>query len=1662
MVELDAGFNEPPQPDWSLEWSATGGTVSGAGDSATFTAAGEPGWAIVTLTVYEGETALAERHCALLVYRQFAIIKADDYVSWTGASSPEWLDYLEYMNEERRAPHSVGVITLCLETYQTGGATEFVETLRALHYSGYAEVWHHGYDHQGDLLANPPWAEFFNTDFEYQQGHLETGLSLSRTVLGFPMTAFGPPFGLTDSTTTAVVDGASDLRVWMDGEPDAETFTLDLRQSGLVENPVGVPNYTFFLSTYTPDWEYALLQIHPGYLGLGGEPLFQQNFDDFVQILDYLEAAGVTFIRPTDYYALKFEGLFPLHPQADTDGDGVADFDEGQQDADNDGLPNFLDADSTGAATAALSGLTADPIGPGTVGISYDLSHPLGLPAWVEVALSTDGGATFESIAAGLSGDFGVVSPGTGREATWDAATALPGVEVPGARMRVSAGEPPSLGLEMIAVPADTFEMGSPDCPDTNGCPRHSVDLDAYTISRFEITNAEYANALDYALGQGYLEEADGVAYGGGDVFHAGEPLIRLSGSAAAITFDGSQFAALAGREAHPVTLVSWYGAAAFCNWQSELDGLTPAYALGGGWRLRIPYTNGYRLPTEAEWEYAAAWDTGLNRHWRYGFASDTLSLTRANYNSQNPAGMPDTPYTSPVGYFDGREDTEDSPSPAGLYDMSGNAAEWCQDRMGDYPEDPAVNPRGALVRPERVYRGGGWDAAETECVCAQRGGAFAETTASALGFRVARTPSSVVAISAPFPLDTVPPQVQSVTLIDAPEPNTPVVSFQVLFSETVAPVATTDFEVTTAGTVEYAPSVAAVAGDGASRVVSVLTGSMTGSLGLSVVDADSSITDPGLNPLAAGGGSGLVHSVDTLEPRVAAIVLEGAPAENATELSYSVSFTKPVSPVTTNDFRVESQGTVVEPPSITNVAGDSASCTVSVAAGVVEAELQLFLDDSDASIRDAEDRPLAGGATGSGAHPADTLPPSALSATVSGTPEPSANEVAFDIQFSEVVENVDAGDFELVYDGEIDLAPAILSVAGAGSARLVTVDTGIMEGQIGIEVKAGPGICDAAGNPLSEGASSGQAHTVDTIVPQLESLALTGSPAPNAGVLYFEALFSEPVGPVTSDDFHVLVSGTVVETPAVTVEPIDAERFRAVLSGFQVEGLLGLEWDDADASAHDAGGNPVGNTQSTGLSHSADTIAPAVNQIAIVGAPEPASRTLDFSVSFSEAAAPVSTSDFRVEAEGGVETAPAVTGVAGSGTDWQVSVNTGEVEAVLRLVFDDTDGTARDLAGNPALGPTVGPPHDADTIAPQVTGIVARTESPTNADSLEFQVVFSEAVAGFAGTGDTELEVLAFGLTYDEVCVQTEADDTGYTVVFGGVSGTGALTFAVLPAADSPGAGVRDTAGNGLQAPGIVSAAVEVDQAPPYCICQGAAIPIGASGEAVLTPEMVTVESGDNVAIVTRALDRTVFTCGDLEEPVEVELTVSDAAGNTASCFTAVTIIDPDARCPKTLAEEFLSRFSELDSDSNRMLDSVEMEESALPFWQEALAELDANGDGLLRVAELLAGGGAGVIHSADVNGNRRIGLGELLRVVQFYNSSGYHCAENPGICEDGYRAGAGDTGGCLRHASDYNPHDYQITLSELLRAVQFYNAGGYFPCEGGEGDGFRAGTPE
>jgi formylglycine-generating enzyme len=152
-----------------------------------------------------------------------------------------------------------------------------------------------------------------------------------------------------------------------------------------------------------------------------------------------------------------------------------------------------------------------------------------------------------------------------------------------------------------------------------------------------------------------------------------------------------------------PVERVTWYEAVEYCNELSRQEGLDPCYS-GSGASMLCDFTaNGYRLPTEAEWEYACRAGTETDFHTgnmtHSGSSPLDPALDRAGWYFGNSGST-----THPVG--------EKEPNAFGLYDMHGNVWEWCWDWYASdyYASSPAEDPRGPASGSDRVVRGGSWD----------------------------------------------------------------------------------------------------------------------------------------------------------------------------------------------------------------------------------------------------------------------------------------------------------------------------------------------------------------------------------------------------------------------------------------------------------------------------------------------------------------------------------------------------------------------------------------------------------------------------------------------------------------------------------------------------------------------------------------------------------------------------------------------------------------------------------------------------------------------------------------------------------------------------------------------------------------------------------------
>ncbi len=249
-------------------------------------------------------------------------------------------------------------------------------------------------------------------------------------------------------------------------------------------------------------------------------------------------------------------------------------------------------------------------------------------------------------------------------------------------------GTPPPIFPVMIPIPGGAFQMGSEE-----GEGGHQVTLSNFYMGKYEVTIGEYLAFCEETKGNypQWLEPGNDyhIETGTNDYYKT----IGMSRE----------------NKNHPITGVSWNDAVAYCQWLSRKTG------------------QNYRLPTEAEWEYAARGGAkGVKDQYIYAGGNE---LDESGWYTENTN---DTG-TRPVG---GKK-----PNQLGLYDMSGNVWEWCADWYGDYPSEPVNNPTGPDKGSYRALRGGSWRHSAVYCRVADRYSNAPEARLNYRGFRVARSP---------------------------------------------------------------------------------------------------------------------------------------------------------------------------------------------------------------------------------------------------------------------------------------------------------------------------------------------------------------------------------------------------------------------------------------------------------------------------------------------------------------------------------------------------------------------------------------------------------------------------------------------------------------------------------------------------------------------------------------------------------------------------------------------------------------------------------------------------------------------------------------------------------------------------------------------------------
>ena len=252
-------------------------------------------------------------------------------------------------------------------------------------------------------------------------------------------------------------------------------------------------------------------------------------------------------------------------------------------------------------------------------------------------------------------------------------------------------------GGNFVYVEGGTFQMGSVT-GDFDEEPVHTVTVKSFIMNKYEVTQKEWFEVMGTTLKQqmDMAQQADRRSR-----------ILSMHG-------EGDDY---------PMYYVNWYDAVEYCNKLSLKEGLTPAYEVLNNNIICDWNANGYRLPTEAEWEYAAKGGNKENRTFEYSGSNKVDEV--AWYVDNSDRGI------KPVGIK--------NPNGLGLYDMSGNVWEWCWDWFSFYESDAQAGPKGPSVGKERINRGGGWLSSANVVRATYRAFFSPFDRSYVLGFRVVR-----------------------------------------------------------------------------------------------------------------------------------------------------------------------------------------------------------------------------------------------------------------------------------------------------------------------------------------------------------------------------------------------------------------------------------------------------------------------------------------------------------------------------------------------------------------------------------------------------------------------------------------------------------------------------------------------------------------------------------------------------------------------------------------------------------------------------------------------------------------------------------------------------------------------------------------------------------
>ena len=691
----------------------------------------------------------------------------------------------------------------------------------------------------------------------------------------------------------------------------------------------------------------------------------------------------------------------------------------------------------------------------------------------------------------------------------------------------------------------------------------------------------------------------------------------------------------------------------------------------------------------------------------------------------------------------------------------------------------------------------------------------------------------TIADVSAAAPVDNTPPTVESITraTTGSGATNATSVTYTVTFSEAVSGVRSDDFTLSPTGTVTGTVASASSSDGGITWTVTVNGISGDGTLRLDLKGSGTSIVDLAGNLLSGGFNSGSTYTFDHTAPQVSSITL-GTPVSGTTNLgtvTYTVSFSEPVTGVSAGDFQLNSNGTATGTIGAPVDSGDGRTYTVTVAGISGDGTLRLDLKNTGTGIVDGAGN-AAPGYTAGATYDIDRVAPTVTSvgAPMAGTYR-TGQPLEFTVNFSEAV-TVDSTNGTPSIGLTLDTGGTVQATykSGSGTSALVfsyTVVAGnadangvTLAGSIALNNGT---IHDAAGNDIDVTLNN-RAPTSDVLVDGLAasvaSIERVGDEYTNATTVQYTVTFSDAVTGVDAGDFSLVENGASGQISGIEG---DGDTYIVTVTNVSGDGTLRLDLKPNGTGIEDSHGQAIAGGYTSGEVYHFDHTPPALaTDITLsrdafnIGA----QATVTFT--FSEAVKGFTTGDVTVPNG-------TLTNLASSdgGFTWTATLTPAAdaVDATNVLTLDMTGLT--DLTGNAGVGTQQSSNYTVDTVRPHLVGGIAISDDVLKiGDTATVTFVFNEAVTGF------DLDNLQAG--NGTLTNLSTADNITWTATLSPAAGTTAYGNTITLNYT----GIADAAGNGGATP-VGSASYVVDTERPAL-----ALPIGFSDANLTSGETATV----------------------------------------------------------------------------------------------------------------------------------------------------------------------------------------------------------------------------